>query len=94
MTHRIFIFGASFLMSFVLADAAWACSCVQSLTIDIVVERTQKVDDLERVEGNSNYRGGTINGLNCVTWSDQGAACMLIGDRPIEDLCALADGIR
>ncbi|HZH97987.1 MAG TPA: hypothetical protein VEX38_03375, partial [Fimbriimonadaceae bacterium] len=60
----------------------------------IVVERTQKVDDLERVEGNSNYRGGTINGLNCVTWSDQGAACMLIGDRPIEDLCALADGIR
>ena len=30
-------------MSFVLADAARACSCVQSLTIDIVVERTQNI---------------------------------------------------
>jgi anti-sigma factor RsiW len=57
----------------------------------IVVERAQKVDDFTRVQGNSNYLGGSINGMNCVTWSDGGSAFLLVGDRSLPELCSVAD---
>lgn len=43
MTRQIFIFSIAFLLSLVLVDAARACSCATSPTIDIVVERTPNI---------------------------------------------------
>jgi hypothetical protein len=56
-----------------------------------VVERANKVDDVEHVD--ARYSGGRIGDKNCITWTDSGNAYLLAGDRSLTDLCQTADGL-
>jgi len=56
-----------------------------------VVERANKVDDVEHVD--SRYSGGMIGSKNCITWTDGGNAYLLAGERSLTDLCQRADSL-
>jgi hypothetical protein len=58
-----------------------------------VIERTSALSDVEPIEGHSSYSGGTINDVNCILWSNQGNEYILAGDRPIDQLCRVADAL-
>jgi hypothetical protein len=60
----------------------------------IVISDVQAIDGLEKLDSSGNYYAGKLGTLNCVAWSSNNNALLLLGDRPVGDLCAVADAIN
>jgi len=60
----------------------------------LVISDVQAIDGLERLDSSGPYYAGKLGQLNCVAWSDHDSALLLLGDRSIADLCAVAGAIN
>lgn len=60
----------------------------------VIVENAQAVEGVERMGGQGSYGQGSIDQLNCVTWSLNGCSLILIGDRSHDQLRDIASMIR
>ena len=58
------------------------------------VNNADGVRGLQDVDGHQGYTSGTMDDSNCVSWSTNGNAFVLEGDRSIDALCAVADSIQ
>ena len=52
------------------------------------------IEGFETIAGRGGYRGGRLNGHNCVTWSEDEFTFMVMGDRPLQRLVGIADRMR
>lgn len=59
-----------------------------------VIERADALDDVEQVDGHNTYAGGTFAHENCVSWSREGNEFLLVGDRPVDELCQIGDALN
>jgi hypothetical protein len=60
----------------------------------LLISGVATIEDLEPIEGTDGMAKGMIGRSNCVTWTDDGNALVLIGDRSYKDLRATAERIR
>lgn len=58
-----------------------------------IIESANRVDGGSQIDGHTQYNGARINDVNCITWTGQGAAYVLAGERPVDALCSVADQI-
>ena len=53
-----------------------------------------RIEGVEPMLDNPYYSVGKLNGVNCVTWSSGPNALFVVGERPFEELGAVADRLR
>lgn len=58
-----------------------------------VVQQTDRLDDVEQMDGHSQYSAGKFENKPCVAWSDHGREFILVGQRPLDALCETADAL-
>jgi hypothetical protein len=58
-----------------------------------VVQQTDRLDDVEQMDGHSQYFTGHVNNTDCIAWTDHDQAFLLIGNRAPNDLAVVADRI-
>lgn len=56
-----------------------------------VVEQTDRLDDVEQMDGHSSYYLAKLNDAYCVNWTDGNRALLLVGKRTPEELSQIAD---
>lgn len=59
--------------------------------VTLVAMQGAKVEGFEPVPGRDGLSQGSVNGRNCVAWTDGDYTVLLIGDEGIPELCRLAD---
>jgi len=56
-----------------------------------VIQAADHLDGGAQVDGHTHYSAARINDSNCITFSRNGNAYVLVGDRPVDALCQVAD---
>jgi hypothetical protein len=55
-----------------------------------VISEVDRIDDVERLDSKRPYYVRRLNNVNCVAWTFEGNAFIMMGDRPFEELCQIA----
>lgn len=79
-------------LRFLLGDAAHPADARARVAL-YVVERSGPFVGLEDCQARD-YCAGKVDGLNCVSWQDRGRAFLLVGERPVDELRAIAGALR
>jgi anti-sigma factor RsiW len=59
----------------------------------LIISNAESVDGFDRMDAGHEYQVGKIGNANCVAWTDGSCALLVVGDRPIANLCAVAEAI-
>lgn len=60
----------------------------------IAFEKTSRVEGMEPMNSLADFSRGKFNTLNCVMWHEADASVFLVGNRPHDELCEIAESIR
>lgn len=60
----------------------------------VIVRGAESVEGALPIRGKEGYRYCELNGMSCITWSDQGYSLFLAGPRAAEAVLSLAESIR
>lgn len=56
----------------------------------VMIQGADRIEGLDQPTSHADIRAGRLNEVNAVTWPVQGNTCILFGERPIDELVALA----
>lgn len=59
-----------------------------------VVRNANHIDGADQMDGRAKYSVAKIGSRNCIAWTDHGFGFLVVGDRSIDDLCAIGDALN